>query len=81
MKHAANARADQMHRMPESRCYRIAGLEFAEVLEVRYRLGAERPAPSPRPSRNLQSIRRGRHCYDRFAVTSATARRHGTTTK
>ena len=49
------------------RYFRIAGPEVAEALEVLARLGAERPAPRPRPSGDLQSIRRARLCYDHFA--------------
>ena len=49
------------------RYFRIAGPEVAEALEVLARLGAERAAPRPSPSRELQSIRRARLCYDHFA--------------
>ena len=52
------------------RYFRIAGPEVAEALEVLARLGAERAAraaPRPSPSREVQSIRRARLCYDHFA--------------
>ena len=49
------------------RYFRIAGPEVADALEVLARLGAERAAPRPRPSSDLQSIRRARLCYDHFA--------------
>ena len=53
--------------MSESRCFRIAGPVVAEALEVLARLGTDRAAPRPRPSRDLQSIRRRRLCYERLA--------------
>ena len=49
------------------RYFRIAGPEVAEALEVLARLGVERTAPRPPPSRERKSIRRARLCYDHFA--------------
>ena len=49
------------------RYFRIAGPEVAEALEVLSRLGAERAAPRPPPSREQKTIRRTRLCYDHFA--------------
>ena len=49
------------------RYFRIAGPEVAEALDVLSRLGAERTAPGPPPSRELKAIHRARLCYDHFA--------------
>ena len=49
------------------RYFRIAGPEVAEALEVLARLGSERAAPKPPPSREQKSILRARLCYDHFA--------------
>ena len=53
-------------RYGRHRYLRIAGPEVAEALGVLTCLGAERMALRPPPSRNLQSIRRARLCYDHF---------------